>query len=288
MIEEAGSSHDIRIVSIGAYGRMGFVQRALQVADDTTSDLCIKALEDLVAATPSASAEVQLLCVVSRYLDYKNPHIAAMVRQRLELRARCMTFDLYQGCLGYVQGVALVHALMARLGLDRALLFTSDPYTKIVDVTDRDPTLLFMDAATATLLLRTDGPGYSLVDAEFGTAPNGYSVRKHHREMVTSGLSLNPAREIPRGVQSLLARNRLFADDIDLLVFYPVSKNLVRTLRRNLRISESKLSFESGSCTDTVSSSIPLILKEPLATRAHPWIIFSGFADGFGECGRQS
>lgn len=57
MIEEAGSSHDIRIVSIGAYGRMGFVQRALQVADDT-SDLCIKALEDLVAATPSASAEV--------------------------------------------------------------------------------------------------------------------------------------------------------------------------------------------------------------------------------------
>jgi len=71
MIEEAGSSHDIRIVSIGEYGRMGFVQRALQVADDTTSDLCIKALEDLVAATPSASAEVQLLCVVSRYLDYK-------------------------------------------------------------------------------------------------------------------------------------------------------------------------------------------------------------------------
>jgi len=286
MMEKAGSSRDIRIVSIGAYGRLGFVEQALQVADGTTSDLCIKALENLVLATPSASAEVQLLCVVSRYPDCKNPHIAAMVHQRLELRARCMTFDLYQGCLGYVQGVAVVHALMARLRLDRALLFTSDPYTKIVDVTDRDPTLRFMDAATATLLLRTDGPGYSLVDAEFGTAPKGYSVRKHHREMVTSRLPLNPARWIRQSVQSLLARNRLSADDIDLFLFHPGSRNLVHTLRRNLGISESKLSFDGGSYADTVSSSIPLMLKKPLATRAYPWIIFSGFADGFswGSC----
>lgn len=310
MMEASARSRDIRIAAIGTYlplhrlvnedliarfeitpeflqAKLGFLSRALKSEGETTTDLCVRAFADLAASVPSAAEDIELVCVVTQNPDQRIPHTAAIVQQRLGIGRRCMTFDISQGCAGYVHGLAVVHALMTSFRIERALLFTSDPYSKIVDPADRDTALLFGDAATVTLLSRTDEPGYSLVDADFGTAPDSHAVLtcKDRFQMDGRGVFLHALRAVPQSVCGLLARNQRSLDDVDLFLFHPGSKHMVDALRRELRLDEARLPFEAADYGNTVSSSIPLMLAGRLA--AGPGrILLSGFGVGFswGSC----
>lgn len=59
-------------------------------------------------------------------------------------------FDISLGCSGYVYGIYAMKGFMEAAGLKNGLLITADPYSKIVDPEDRNTTMLFGDAATAT------------------------------------------------------------------------------------------------------------------------------------------
>src|SRR5207249_2145275 len=71
---------------------------------------------------------------------------------RLGLPAACACWDVSLGCTGFVHGLAILHAFMSAQGLTNGLLFTADPYSKIVDAHDRNTAMIFGDAATVTWL----------------------------------------------------------------------------------------------------------------------------------------
>ena len=56
--------------------------------------------------------------------------------------------------------------------MTKGILFTSDPYSKIIDPDDKNTSLLFGDAATATLI--SDTPVYSSEEFTFGTIGKSY------------------------------------------------------------------------------------------------------------------
>ena len=117
--------------------------------------------------------EIQLLVVVTQHPDFKAPHTAALVQNRLPLAKHCMTFDISQGCAGYTHAVTVVTGVMDAADLDHGVLITSDPYSDKLADDDRDVSWLFGDAATATYFSRR-GPGYRLIDSNFGTLPDSY------------------------------------------------------------------------------------------------------------------
>ena len=270
--------------------KLGVVERAIKADGETTSDLCVRAYGDLRAAMPIEPAAIQLVCVVTQNPDLKIPHTAAILHQRLELARHCMSFDISQGCAGYVHGLAIVAGLLERFDLEHALLFTCDPYSTIVDPRDRNTALLFGDAATVSYVARppAGGGGYALADAVFGTAPGPAAGLRCDRvfEMDGRGVVLHAAREVPRSVRALLDRCARTADDIDLFLFHPGSKHIVDVLRRDLGLAEAKVPFESARYGNTVSSSIPLLLRRHLARREASRILLGGFGVGFswGSC----
>jgi 3-oxoacyl-[acyl-carrier-protein] synthase-3 len=267
--------------------KIGVRSRAVKNAGERTSDLCEHAFTDLLRQVPELVGEqVNLLCVVTQNPDQKIPHTAAIIHQRFGLAAGCMTFDLSQGCAGYVHGLAVVMALVERLGLKDAVLITCDPYSTIVDPADRDTSLLFGDAATATYL-SAEAAGYHLVDADFGTVPGSAGVLRcvDRFEMQGREVFLHAAREVPRSIRRLLDRNNLSDDDVDVFLLHPGSLGVIKTMRSTLGLDEKRLPFEAEEYGNTVSSSIPLILKEWL-TRKPARILLSGFGVGFtwGTC----
>lgn len=269
------------------YSKLGIVTRAVKDATDDTSDLCVKAFADLAAHDAIDIARVQLCCVVTQNPDRKIPHTAAILHQKLGLPRSCMTFDISQGCSGYTCGIAIVSALMDRLGLERALLFTCDPYSKVVDRQDKNTAMIFGDAAAVSYLSRR-GAGYALIDAEFGTAPGTASclVADGALRMDGAAVLTNAAREVPASIRKLLDSNRKTIADVDLFLLHPGSKRVVDVIRKELALDASKAPFAIAEYGNTVSSSIPLMLKQHVRERRHRRLLLSGFGVGFswGSC----
>jgi 3-oxoacyl-[acyl-carrier-protein] synthase-3 len=272
--------------------KIGVHERAIKAPDETTTDLCVQAFADLVATAGLDIGAVQLIAVVTQNPERNIPHAAAMVHARLGAARSCMTFDVSQGCAGYVHGLAVVAGLVETLGVEQALLFTADPYSTIIDPDDKATALLFGDAATVSLITR-GGSGYGLVDVDFGTAPGTWECltcvdgrfRMDGRQVFS-----NAAREVPQSVRRVLQRQGITTHDVDQFLLHPGSKYIVDVLRQALEVPAAKLPFAIESYGNTVSSSIPLMLRDWLRdwlrdSVRNPGsagrVVVSGFGVGF-------
>lgn len=262
--------------------KLGIVERSVKEPGETTSDLAVRAFTALCERTDLQQEDVQLLAVVTQHPDFKVPHTAALVHNRLGLAKHCMTFDISQGCAGYTHAVTIVTGLMDAARLDHGVLVTSDPYSDKVDAENKDVALLFGDAATATYFSRT-GSGYRLIDSNFGTLPDSYRCLffRDRLEMDGAAVFKHAVQEVPPSVEALLSRNHLSADDIDLFLLHQGSKYLVEYVSRKMRIALEKAPFEAGSYGNTVSSSIPLMLQKHVEEAVLDRIVLSGFGVGF-------
>jgi 3-oxoacyl-[acyl-carrier-protein] synthase-3 len=267
--------------------KLGVMERAVKKKAEATSDLCLSAFHDLTLASAINLEQIQLVAVVTQNPDMKIPYTAAIVHKKLGLSKGCMTFDIGQGCAGYTHALTIFTALMERLHFDYALLFTCDPYSTIVDEHDKNTALLFGDAATVSYFSRT-GPGYRLLDADFGTAPDSYTCLQCQETLTMDGREVfsHAVREAPQSIQTLLTRNHLTMADIDLLLLHQGSKMVVDYIRQTVAVSAEKAPFAMQSYGNTVSSSIPLLFQQPLRQKEPQKVIFSGFGVGFswGSC----
>lgn len=267
--------------------KLGVLERAVKQKEEATSDLCVKAFQDLNADGTLNREQIQLVVVVTQNPDFKIPYTAAIVHQKLGLRKGCMTFDIGQGCAGYTHALTICSALMETLQLDHALLFTCDPYSEIVDRHDKNTALLFGDAAAVSYLTRT-GPGYRWLDADFGTVPESYTCLQCEEALVMNGREVftHAVQEAPQSIQTLLNRNGFTMNDIDLVLLHQGSKLVVDYIRQKLAIALEKAPFAMQLYGNTISSSIPLLLKEPLRAQTHQRVLLCGFGVGFswGSC----
>ena len=74
--------------------KLGVVSRSVMEPGETTGDLAIRAFNALAGRTDLPRDEIQLLVIVTQHPDFKVPHTAALVHNRLELAKHCMTFDI--------------------------------------------------------------------------------------------------------------------------------------------------------------------------------------------------
>jgi len=267
--------------------RIGVVSRSVKEENERASDLCLKAFSDLQLPGVDLS-QIQIVCVVTQNPDRNIPHVSAVLHEKLGLPSSCMTFDLSQGCAGFTHGVTILSALMDRMHFDHALLFTCDPYSQIVDKRDKNTALLFGDGAAVSYLSRT-GTGYTVVDADFGTVPGSSScLRCDEGRLYMNGrqVFVNASREVPPSVLRVLDRNGLTLADVDQFLFHPGSRHMIEALKKNLQLDGERVPFETVEFGNTVSSSIPIMLKRRLERPDHRQLVLCGFGVGFtwGTC----
>jgi len=263
--------------------KIGFEALAKRDPGQETSDMCVAAFEDLKDTPGFDPAMVDCLVVCTQNPDAHGlPHTSAIVHGKLGLGPDVASFDISLGCSGYVYGLAMMTAFMAANGLRSGLLFTADPYSKIIDPQDWDTELLFGDAATVTWL--GEDPVYACRPAIFGTDGSmGHSIAVAERggtlRMLGSNVFKFSMTAVPEQVRRYLAREGLGDDDIDLFLFHQGSRFIVDNLTRKLGLPPEKVPFEAGQVGNTVSSSLPLMLKQRLQAPP-PRVLMSGFGVG--------
>jgi len=264
--------------------KIGVITKAVKEESQKASDLCKEAFKKLQKKEKISIGEIGLCVVVTQNPDYQIPHTSAIVHGKLELPKNCACFDISLGCSGYVYGLAVVTSFMKNFEIKKGLLFTSDPYSEIIDEEDKNTSLLFGDAATVTLL--SDNPKWIVRDVIFETNGKEFDalIVKNGKLFMNGRAVFNYVlTSVPRQVEILLEKNSLSKDDIDVFIFHPGSKYMLDMLRLRLKLPLEKVPIDFFEYGNTVSSSIPIVLEKYLSRKKVNRILISGFGVGLSS-----
>jgi 3-oxoacyl-[acyl-carrier-protein] synthase III len=262
--------------------KSGMVRLAIREPHEEASDLCYRAFANLRQKAELRPEEVDCIVVCTQNPDGRGlPHTSATVHAGLGLPDSCAAFDISLGCSGFVYGLSVIQSFMASNALRRGILFTADPYSKIIDTADKNTSLLFGDGAAATLI--SDTPVWRAGKFVFGS--HGQDRDAIHVGEESGKLSINgravftfSATVVPDNIKAMLAANGLSLDDIDYFALHQGSRYIVDTIRKRLGIAADTAPFVAADYGNTVSSSIPIMLSN--ANIEFRRIVIAGFGVG--------
>lgn len=278
-LEELDTSLEFLDEKIGTrtVARLGEGQTALSLA--------IEACRDLEARCAGALDAVGAVLFCTQTPDDGGiPHLSARLHRELDLDRDCGCFDVSLGCSGFVHSLAILSAMMQAQQFSRALLVTSDPYSRIIEPHDRNTVLLFGDAASATLLVNESIPGC------FSPGPFSFCTLSAQGEAIsntTGTLRMNgrgvfdfAVRTVPAEIRKLLRDSGVGKDEVDVFLLHQGSQFIVQQLGRALGIPPGRVRLGLDGIGNTVSSSIPILLKDVLGQPGCRTAILCGFGVG--------
>ena len=276
-VEKHGVTHDFIVEKIG----IASVARKKPV--EKASDLCVLAYKDLAdCAKKSVLDDIEFLCVCTQNGDYQLPQTSAIVQAKLGVPKTCAAFDISLGCSGYVYSLHIAKSFMESNGLKKGLLFTSDPYSNIIDTNDKNTDLLFGDGATVTLL--TENSVFDVKNGAFETDGSRFDhlIIRNNELLVMNGRGIFEfaMKNVPAIVDKCLEKNGFKKEDIDLFLLHQASKYIVDNLCRRMKLEPEKTPFVIKDYGNTISSSIPMMLRDYLEDITKKNILICGFGVG--------
>ena len=263
--------------------KIGFTSLSHKSPDEETSDLCLKAWNDIRSRHTISLEAVDCLVVCTQNPDGQGlPHTSAIVHQKLGLSKECALFDISLGCSGYVYGLSIIQSFMETNGLKNGLLFTADPYSKVMDEYDKKTATLFGDGAAVSWIgtnprFRT---GRFLFGSD-GSKNESIIVRDDGRlEMNGRAVFTFSVRVVPHNILRMLEMNELTVEQIDLFLLHQGSLHIVNSIANALGVPREVCPFHAVEYGNTVSSSIPMLIHREFDNSNMNIAVISGFGVG--------
>ncbi len=283
-----------------------------RIADKTifASDLALSAANLLFEKNKIDKSEIDLLIYCTQSPDYFIPTTACILQDQLKLSKKCGAFDYNLGCSGYIYGLSIAKAFIISGIAKKIVLITADTYSKYINPLDKSNKTIFGDAATATLISNVPG-AFKILDFSFGTDGSGYNnlivkygglrhfqekgddVFDQNNQFVKndSNLFMNgqeifsfTSLAVPKLIEDVLNKNKLIPQQVDYFLFHQANKFMLNFLRKKINIPEEKFISYIKNVGNTVSSSIPIALREECFTKTG-LILLAGFGVGYSWAG---
>jgi 3-oxoacyl-[acyl-carrier-protein] synthase III len=261
--------------------KIGVERIAIKDDSEDTSDLCVSAYENLKKKFDINENEIEIIVVITQNPDYTLPQTSAILHGKLGLNTSCAAFDVSLGCSGFVYGVSIIQSFMNANGFKKGLLFTADPYSKIIDPDDKNTSLLFGDAAAVTVI--SDNPVFVADKFTFATAGKSYKdliCEDKVLYMNGRGIFNFVVKQIPDDIDRVIEKNGLIKDDIDVFLIHQASRIIVSTLTRKMNLPEEKVMYDMHDYGNTVSTSIPILFEKIIHDNKIKLALASGFGVG--------
>jgi 3-oxoacyl-[acyl-carrier-protein] synthase-3 len=291
-------------------GKIGISLRHVSALDETAGDMAGQAarlLFDEYSIQPS-TIDFILLCTQSP--DYFLPTTACVLQDRLGMPVTTGALDFNLGCSGFVYGLALAKGLIAGGIAKNILLITAETYTKHLHLKDKSNRTIFGDAAAATLIstdgfaeiqnfsLGTNGKGAKNLIRKTGGLRypgklNDLRFDENNNPISSDYLFMNGSEifdftleTVPILVQDTLSKNGLDQKQIDLYIFHQANKHMLNFLRKKIKIEEDRFYYFLEKVGNTVSSTIPIALKEAqVEKKLKGNVLLAGFGVGYSWAG---
>lgn len=265
--------------------KVGIYSRFVVEDDETALDLAVAACLKIFERGISKD-EIDYILYCSQSPEYLLPTTACILQNKLGLRKNIGAFDFNLGCSGYTYGMSLAKALISSNQAKKILLVTAETYSKYIHPKDRTNKSIFGDAATASVisktdehnfgdfLLGTDGEGYDKLIVKNGASRNKFELNSEIKEYGTGNkytdnhLYMNgpevfnfTAGVIPNFTLKILEKNNIKKENIDQFIFHQANAFMLNFMRKRLKIPQDLFYIDLKVGGNTVSNSIPIALK---------------------------
>lgn len=296
--------------------KTGIEERRISEEEELSSDLAVKAVTKLFESGACKPNEIDYLMLCTQTPDYFLPTTACLLQNRLGLPTTCGALDFNLGCSGFIYGLGMAKGLIETGQASNVLVVTAETYTKFITPTDMSVRALFGDAAAATLVSAqdshsaetpgigpfvygTDGKGAKNLIVQTGGmrkpvagfASGGGDEDADEHVLTPPTLYMNGPEiflftldAVPELVAGICSRASITFDDVDLFVFHQANEYMLRHLRDKIEIPPERFFVSMSHCGNTVSSTIPIALKEAhKAGRLKPnaRVMLVGFGVGY-------
>ncbi|GIP28673.1 3-oxoacyl-[acyl-carrier-protein] synthase 3 protein 2 [Paenibacillus sp. J23TS9] len=254
--------------------RTGMRERRISGEQEFTSDLCIRAVDNLMQTYSKRVDGVDLIIVATTTADYPFPSVACLIQEHFKI-PNTGAFDLNATCAGFAYGLHVANGLITS-GLHRKILVVGgETLSKVTDYTDRTTCILFGDGAGA-VLIEYDETNPSFIQSIQGTDGSG-SVHLYRSGiskwmnglplqgngyMVQNGREVYKwaTRTVTAGTEELLSRARMNTGDIDWFVPHSANLRMVESMCEKTGFSLDDTLYSVEYMGNTSAASIPLAL----------------------------
>lgn len=299
---------------------LGMDRRRVNEPDVTASDLCACAARNLLEAFPGISAEIDALIFVSQSPDWNQPATSCELQHRLGLPTSCATFDVNQGCTGYIYGLWIGASLVSSGAARNALVLVGDASPIARDVRNRIVAPVFGDGGSATLLCRdenalpvyfefgTDGFGFETIITPAGQGRIPFmhglennlalfeEIKDPHGNIwrlgdvyMDGGAVFNFTMDVvPEHLQKFMDSAKLGPEAIDSLILHQANGQIVRMLADKAGFPPEKAPADSFSrYGNLAAASIPAAICDAFGNVKSPGtVLMCGYGIGlaWGSC----
>ena len=249
----------------------GIGSRRIASAEETSASLayqaCIDALSKSKTAEPVTADKIDLIICGTATSDFPgSPSNACLIQNKLHA-SRAVCFDLTAGCSGFIYAMDTAASMMERHHWRFALVCGAEVLSRIMNWSDRSTCVLFGDGAGAALLENTFEPsGLGIGSTILGTDGTGADKLyiSPDRQVHMNGRAVYEfaVSHITDTVKTLLAKEHLHADDLDLIVCHQANERILEAAAKRLKIDFGKFVCNLENYGNTSAASIPITLTE--------------------------
>ncbi len=271
--------------------KTGIYNRHISGTDEYASDLGFAAAKKLFEKSKNQKSKIDYLIFCTQSPDYVLPTTACILQERLGLNSNIGAIDINMGCSGYLYGLSYAKGLIASCQAKNVLLITGETYSKYIHSSDKSNKTIFGDGASASLLSNekngkyvgevrnfdfyTDGSGYDrlivknsashkklLQSADVRNGEGKFISNDDYLQMDGNSIFQFTASKVPDSIQAILLKNDESIEEIDLFIFHQANAFMMNFIRKKCNIPVDKFFVYIEDCGNTVSSTIPIALKE--------------------------
>ncbi|MDB5143338.1 MAG: ketoacyl-ACP synthase [Mucilaginibacter sp.] len=252
--------------------RTGIRERRFAEPDEYTSDLCIKAVQNLLKENPGVTLDgVDFILVGTTTADQVMPSMASQVQNYFNLpNTGCL--DIMAACAGFVYGLILAKGLIAAGTHKKILVLGAEALSKFTDYTDRTSCILFGDGAGVALVepserskilngvTGSDGShGKDLYLSQHASVVNGEQIvpngKIHQNGKVVFKWAV---QTMSQKVKELLAINHMELDQLDWIILHSANLRIIEAVASELNYPMDKMLTSIEFFGNTSSASIPI------------------------------
>lgn len=282
--------------------RTGIERRFYVSENEFTSDLCVKAVQNLVSNYDTNLAEIDYIIVATSTPDQPTPSIASQIQYRLDIPSNVGTIDISSACAGFVNGIILAKGLIAAETHKKILVIGADSLSRVTDFNDRTTCILFGDGAGAVVVEASEEN--HLFNTITGT--NGYygkdlyisyqNIPISNTEIIANGKLHQNGRVVYKwavqtlnsGIPELAKKNNITLDEIDYFIPHSANYRLLEAVFNTMNIPMTKCIDSVRMFGNTSAASIPLAWYSGIEEgkiKENDKIMLVGFGGGFNYAG---
>lgn len=263
------------------------VKERRRIGPETTSRMAALAIARAIEHAGCTPEQLTLLISASAARQQGIPCTAALIHRELGLPLNTMVFDVDATCLGFLVGLTVAASLLESGTTNLVTVVSSEIASASLDETHPESSVLFGDAAAATVLsVAPHGSESRIVRSRFQTISEGVrlaEVRGGGTLFPPNGPETTPQMNLfqmrgPEIFKLATKHMRTFLDEffdelpwrrseVDIVVPHQASLMATRQLTKRYGFREDQIVGNLANRGNCVAASLPLLLSESVEAR---------------------